>query len=75
MTRLANISYTSCINKLKMLGFDKVREAKGSHELRIHKDTKKKVVVPRHNSRDMKIGTIRAILRQGEINLDDFLNS
>ena len=55
MTRLANISYMLCTKKLITLGFKKVREAKGSHELRVSVHTNKKVVIPYHNSKDMKI--------------------
>ncbi len=47
------------------------RKGKGSHVVFTHKNGKR-TVVPVHN-RPVRTGTLRAILRQAEISLSDFL--
>lgn len=46
----------------------------GSHEVWRHKDTGRKVTLPRHRG-DMAEGTLRAVLREAGIDVSDFLVS
>ncbi len=49
------------------------RQGKGSHVVFNHRDGRR-TVVPAHN-RPVRMGTLKAILKQAEISPEDFLNS
>ena len=71
MSEIPSLSYIRIINVLQRLGFIVVRQ-KGSH-IRLQKrydDKTIKVTVPSH--KPVKINTLRQILKQAEISLDDF---
>lgn len=73
MGRLSGFSYRDIINKLKYFGFIFYRQGAGSHEIWYNVETDKFTTVPRHNF-DMPEGTLRAVLKQADISVDDFLN-
>ncbi len=73
MGRLAGFKYTEVARKLRALGFRFDRQARGSHEIWRHPDGRKTTLV-RH-PRPIAEGTLRAILRQGEIEVDEFLKA
>lgn len=60
--------------KLRLLGFVFDRPGSGSHEIWRHKQTGRKVTTP-HHRKDMAEGTLRAILRQAEVDVEVFLNA
>ena len=72
--RLAGFKYRQVARKLHTFGFAFDRPGPGSHEVWRHAATGRKVTLPRH-SQDMAEGTLRAILREAEINVDDFLRA
>ena len=72
MGRLAGFKYREVARRLRRLGYMFDRPGPGSHEVWRHARTGRKVTVPRH-SRDMAEGTLRAILREARIDVDDFL--
>ena len=72
MGRLAGFKYREVARRLRRLGYMFDRPGPGSHEVWRHARTDRKVTVPRH-SRDMAEGTLRAILREARIDVDDFL--
>ena len=72
MGRLAGFSYKEVTKKMRKLGFEFYRSAKGDHEVWINRTNDLKTTIPHH--REIKEGTLRAILRQAEIDVDDFLN-
>jgi predicted RNA binding protein YcfA (HicA-like mRNA interferase family) len=74
MGRLAGFRYREIVRKLKILGFDFDRHAAGSHEIWFNKVTNRYTTIPNHPG-DMPEGTLRAILRQGGIDPDDFLQA
>ncbi|HXJ94947.1 MAG TPA: type II toxin-antitoxin system HicA family toxin [Terriglobia bacterium] len=74
MGRLAGFRYRQVARKLHALGFDFDRPGPGSHEVWRHRLTGGKVTVPRH-TRDMAEGTLRAILREAQIEVDEFLQA
>jgi len=74
MGRLSGFKYREVIQKLQRLGWAFDRPGAGSHELWRHSATGRKVTVPHHN-KDMAEGTLRAILREAEIDADDFLRA
>jgi predicted RNA binding protein YcfA (HicA-like mRNA interferase family) len=74
MGRLAGFKYREIVRKLRALGWLFDRHAAGSHELWRNPITSHKVAIP-HHSRDMAEGTLRAILREAKIDIDEFLNA
>jgi len=74
MGRLAGFRYREIVRKLKALGFHFDRQAAGSHEIWFNSQTNKYTTVPNHPG-DMPEGTLRAILRQWDVEPDAFLNA
>lgn len=61
------------IHALESAGFTVVR-SKGSHRmLQSSGDPVRSVTVPDHGSRELKRGTLRAIIRQAGLTVDEFL--
>lgn len=72
MGRLSGFSYKDIVKKLQVAGFDFWREAKGSHEIWFNAKIGRYTTVPRHRG-DMPEGTLRNIIKQADIEVDDFL--
>jgi len=72
MGRLAGFRYREIVRKLKTLGFVVDRQAAGSHEIWFNPSRNRYTTVPNHPG-DMPEGTLRAILRQAEIDPEKFL--
>ncbi|HKK62059.1 MAG TPA: type II toxin-antitoxin system HicA family toxin [Bacteroidales bacterium] len=72
MGRLAGFKYRQIIKILKKMGFEFYRQAAGSHEIWYNPTTNKYTTIPNHPG-DMPEGTLRAILRQAEIDVNKFL--
>ena len=72
MGRLSGYKYREIIAKLKRFGFEFHRQASGSHEIWYNPVSKRFTTVPNHTG-DMPEGTLRAILKQADINVDDFI--
>ena len=72
MGRLAGFRYREVARRLRTFGFVYDRPGPGSHEIWRHASTGRKVTLP-HHARDMPEGTLRAILREARIDLDEFL--
>ena len=74
MGRLAGFKYREIIKRLKILGFQFDRHAAGSHEIWYNQTTNRYTTIPNHTG-DMPEGTLRAILKQANIQPNDFLNA
>jgi len=74
MGRLAGFSYRQIVKKMRKLGFAFDRQAAGSHEIWCNDKTGKYTTIPNHSG-DMPEGTLRAILKQANVNPDVFLSS
>ena len=74
MGRLAGFKYREVARRLRVFGFAFDRQGPGSHEVWRHVVTGRKVTLP-HHSGDMKEGTLRAILREAGIEVEDFLKA
>ena len=72
MGRLAGFSYRDIVRRLRQLGFEFRRQAAGSHEIWHNASTGKFTTIPNHPG-DMPEGTLRAILKQGGVSVDAFL--
>jgi predicted RNA binding protein YcfA (HicA-like mRNA interferase family) len=72
MPRLASFTADEVIRKLRRAGFVFDRHAKGSHEIWWNPQTRARTTVPHHPG-TLPQGTLRAILRQAGISVDEFL--
>ena len=74
MGRLSNITYRKLTKKLKKFDFKFLRQAAGSHEIWYCEETKLYTTIPNHSG-DLPEGTIRAILKQADISIENFLKT
>ena len=74
MGRLAGFKYAKVTKRLRNLGFAFYRNAAGSHEIWFNPQTNRYTTIPNHPG-ELPEGTLRAILKQADIEPDDFLNS
>jgi predicted RNA binding protein YcfA (HicA-like mRNA interferase family) len=74
MGRLAGFRYREVARRLRTFGFRFDRPGPGSHEVWRHSQSGRKVTIPHHAS-DMAEGTLRAILREAEIDVNAFLRA
>jgi len=72
MTRLPSLTAREVIRKLKASGFVFDRQAKGSHEIWYNPVTKRRTVVPNHSGMDIPKGTLRAIIHEAGLTLEEF---
>ncbi len=70
MTKLPVISGRECVKALQRLGFV-IKRQEGSHIILRRESPFAQVVVPDHKELDR--GTLRAILRQAGISIEEFL--
>ena len=73
MTKLKPLKYNELTSKLKKFGFRFYREGKGSHELWVRDEDGKVIPVPKHKGKDIKKGTIKAIINEIGISLEEFM--
>ncbi len=73
MGRLSGFKYRDIVKKLKQLGFQFDRQAKGSHEIWWNPKNRKRTTLPNHPG-DIPEGTLKAILKQANIAENDFLD-
>jgi predicted RNA binding protein YcfA (HicA-like mRNA interferase family) len=72
MGRLSGFKYREVASKLRKFDFAFDRQAAGSHELWRNSTSGQKVMIPRH-SRPIAEGTLRAILREAGIDVEELL--
>ncbi|MCH8284075.1 MAG: type II toxin-antitoxin system HicA family toxin [Chloroflexi bacterium] len=73
MGRLAGLSATEVIRKLRRAGFAFDRQAKGSHEIWWNPATRARTTVPNHPG-DLPEGTVRAIIKQAGLSPEHFMD-
>lgn len=73
MSKLPSLTAREVIRKLKKAGFIFDRQAKGSHEIWYNPTTKRRTTVPHHPG-DVPKGTLKAIIHQTGLSLDEFLS-
>lgn len=69
--KLPRVGCNTLIRVLKRAGFEEQRQ-RGSHLHLKRMADGKRVTVPAHKGRDVPIGTLRAILRDADISIDEF---
>jgi len=73
MGRLSGFKYREIVKRLKKNGFEFFRQAAGSHEIWYNPMTKRFTTIPNHSG-DMPEGTLKAILNQAGISVEEFLD-
>jgi predicted RNA binding protein YcfA (HicA-like mRNA interferase family) len=73
MGQLSGFRYRDIVQRLKLFGFSFLRQAAGSHEIWYNKLTGRYTTIPNYTG-DMPQGTLRAILKQAGISVEDFIN-
>ncbi len=74
MGRLAGFRYRQITRRLRRLGFEFDRQARGSHEIWWNPVTRRRTTVPNHPG-DLPERTVAAILQRAGIVADDFLET
>ena len=73
MTKTPVLTANDVIRGLKKAGFMLYRQARGSHEIWYNPVTKRRTTVPNHPGVDIRKGTLKAILKEAELSLEEFL--
>ncbi|MBS3029301.1 MAG: type II toxin-antitoxin system HicA family toxin [Dolichospermum sp. DET50] len=71
MSKLPQVSGKQCIKALGKAGFY-IKRQKGSHIILCRDQPFAEVVIPNHKTLDK--GTLRAIIRQAELDVDEFID-
>ena len=66
------MTYRELTRKLRKLGCVFDRQASGDHEVWINLKTRSRTTVPNWRGRDLRVGTVRAIIRDLGIDKSDF---
>ena len=74
MGRLSGYRYREIIRILKQFGFEFYRQAAGSHEIWHNPKTNRFTTIPNHSG-DMPEGTLRAILKQADVAIEEFIKA
>ena len=74
MGRLSGFRYREVVQRLRALGFAFDRHGAGSHEVWRHVLTGRKITLSHHPG-DLPEGTLRAILREAGISIEEFLQA
>jgi len=73
MPELRELSYPEVTRRLRKLGFRFYRRGKGSHELWVRDTDGRVVPVPRYRCKRIRKGTMRAIIREVGVSVDEFM--
>jgi Predicted periplasmic or secreted lipoprotein len=73
MTKTPVLTANDVIRGLKKAGFMLYRQARGSHEIWYNPVTKRRTTVPNHPGIDIRKGTLKAILKEADLSLEEFL--
>lgn len=73
MSRLTELSYQDIVKRLKKLGFRFYRQGKGSHELWVRDNDGKVIPVPHHRGKNIRKGTVKAIINEIGLSVDEFM--
>jgi len=73
MTKTPVLTANDVIRGLKKAGFMLYRQARGSHEIWYNPVTKRRTTVPNHPGIDIRKGTLKAILKEADLSVEEFL--
>jgi len=72
MPKLPSLTARKVVRALKRAGFVEDRQ-RGSHLILIHPETNARAVVPVHSGRSIKEPLLRAIVRDANLTVDQFI--
>lgn len=72
LTRLTQLSYHDIIRRLRKLGFRFYRPGKAPHEVWVRDEDGRVIPVPHYKSKNIRKGTVKAIIREIGIGVDEF---
>jgi predicted RNA binding protein YcfA (HicA-like mRNA interferase family) len=72
--KLRELAYHEVIRRLRDLGFRFYRTGRGSHELWVRDADGVVVPVPRHEGKPIRKGTLRAIIREIGVSVEEFMD-
>lgn len=72
MSKLPNFTYRQFIKRLKSLGFNFNRQARGSHEIWFNPINKKAITIPRHSGKTFKKGTLHGMIKDSGFPVEEF---
>jgi predicted RNA binding protein YcfA (HicA-like mRNA interferase family) len=72
MVMLSGFRPADIIRKLRRAGFVFDRQARGSHQVWINLNTRARAIIPVHPG-DLPAGTVRSIIRQAGLSVEEFL--
>jgi len=70
---LRELSYREVVRKLRKLGFRFYRQGKGSHELWVRDADGRVVPVPHYRGKNIRKGTVRAVIRELDVSVEEFM--
>ena len=73
MSKLQELSYREVIRRLRKLGFRFYRQGKGSHELWVRDADGRVIPVPHYKGKRIRKGTVRAIIREVGVSVEEFM--
>ncbi|HRQ37732.1 MAG TPA: type II toxin-antitoxin system HicA family toxin [Chloroflexota bacterium] len=73
MTTLRELSYQEVTRRLRQIGFRFYRQGKGSHELWVRDEDGRVIPIPRHGGKKIRKGTVRAIIREVGLSVEEFM--
>ena len=71
---LRDLTYRDVTRRLDKLGFRFYRQGKGSHELWVRDSDGRIVPVPHHRGKSIRQGTVRAIIRETGVSVEEFMD-
>ncbi|MBM3210624.1 type II toxin-antitoxin system HicA family toxin [Candidatus Poribacteria bacterium] len=73
MPELRELSYRKVIRRLRRLDFRFYRQGKGSHELWVRDSDGLVVPIPHYRGKSIRKGTVRAIIREVGVSVEEFM--
>lgn len=73
MPALRELRYQEVTRRLRKLGFRFYRHGKGSHELWVRDADGRVVPVPHYRGKNIRKGTVRAIIREVGVSVTEFM--
>lgn len=71
---LRDLSYREVTRRLEKLGFRFHRQGKGSHELWVRDSDGRVIPVPHYRGKNIRKGTVRAIIREAGVSVEEFMD-
>ncbi len=73
MAKLRELNYQEVTRRLRKLGFRFYRRGKGSHELWVRDADGRVVPVPHYRGKNIRKGTVGAIIREVGVSVEEFM--